>query len=431
MSTAAAITAGKPAAFRLGNRRFAVGLLWLDVQGKTRVAKAARAEAAKPGVKANLYATRNVDGIAQFGLAHTSDGLKPGAIAAAAALAARERGSWVGVFQIPTGWWFVSARDDLLMPDGDCFFADESAARLRLDEAIAEGGWRTVFAPKGWHEGASHSRLEQLLASARGPKLAATSTLGGGNLVKILAVAAICGGIFAAWQITTGLNEAAEREAAMEATRARLAREDAARLTLSQIAPPWETLANPGEVIDACNEAFKVVQPDTPGWAMTDITCRRNGGDYAAFWNWQRMFGTLDWLKSWIEANASMPVDGPHFVENGEKAYASVPLGDMAERGETDLMSATDAERILLSSAQAIGARAQLEGLRRVLPPAGIDPSDFVPPAFAPIGFNAEVVSLTGWNDLFNSMPGLIIDEIVLDASTGTYRIKGDIYVRN
>ena len=75
---------------------------------------------------------------------------KAGMPAFASCLANQQPGSWAGAFRLREGTVVTVVRDDLIVPDGDQFFSDETEARDRLLQEIGFGGLQRIYAPEAW-----------------------------------------------------------------------------------------------------------------------------------------------------------------------------------------------------------------------------------------------------------------------------------------
>src|ERR1700730_13440770 len=136
----------------VGRRPYAVGLYW-ENSPSGRVSQAAKEAARQPGQQADFYAVRagsKTGRIPQFGLSPTGAGHKIGLPVFAACLANQQPGSWAGAFRLREGTVITVVRDELIVPDGDQFFADESEARDRLLQEIGFGGLQRIYAPEAW-----------------------------------------------------------------------------------------------------------------------------------------------------------------------------------------------------------------------------------------------------------------------------------------
>ena len=89
------------------------------------------------------------------------------------------------MFQVADGYWFFSQREDLITPEGDCFYDDEAAARSRLQAAIDEGGWAHVYAPADWGMGETLD-VADILMLAKGPRVKTVNPLAGYMIPVVL-----------------------------------------------------------------------------------------------------------------------------------------------------------------------------------------------------------------------------------------------------
>src|SRR5580692_7596293 len=136
----------------VGRRPYAVGLYW-ENSPSGRVSQAAKEAARQPGQQAEFYAVRAGDKggrTPQFGLSPAGVGHKSGMPVFAACLANQQPGSWAGAFRLREGTVVTVVRDDLIVPDGDQFYLNESDARDRLLQEIGFGGLQRIYAPEAW-----------------------------------------------------------------------------------------------------------------------------------------------------------------------------------------------------------------------------------------------------------------------------------------
>lgn len=136
----------------VGRRQYASGLYW-ENSPSGRISQTAKEAARQPGAKADFYATRsgNKQGrVPQFGLAPATEGFRAGMPSLAGCLANQQPGAWIGAFRLREGTAVVVVRDDLIVPDGDLFFIDETDARDHLYQEMAVGGFQRIYAPEAW-----------------------------------------------------------------------------------------------------------------------------------------------------------------------------------------------------------------------------------------------------------------------------------------
>lgn len=325
----------------VGRRPYAVGLYW-ENSPSGRVAQTAKEAASQPGQQADFYAVRGggkTARVPQFGLGQSSAGHKSGMPVFAACLANQQGGSWVGAFRLREGVVITVVRDDLIVPDGDQFYLNESDARDRLLQEVGFGGLQRIFAPEAWAiPGADSMPLSLLLDERRDIRLQA---------VRIPKQTLVIGAVLAALLLVglgAGLYIQAEKEAEEKARQDALekAKLAAQRLLPSQMTfqaeypPPerkWEKTPLPLAVVEACRDGLSQVPAALAGWRLTDLRC----DGYALSVTWQHEIGF-----------AKAP---PKAIVNdtATSATLNIPLSHLAPRGHEDLLDSPEITRRYLA----------------------------------------------------------------------------------
>ncbi len=410
---------GHPRVFRIGRKTYALGLFWQVAADAAAAGREAKELASRKGTDADLYVVRVIDDNGQFGLTRSADAVPPRAVAAAAVIADYQRGSWIGVFPLGDGWWFVACRDDMILPDGDRFYSNEAEARDRFETSFAEGGWDHIYVPEGWHENAEKLPIEKILMPANGPRLIETNPFAA-RIKSILiiggAVLFLGGGsiIFALWGgdenpdvVRSDLHDKVQQVTVEQS---------------KQVTPPWYVIPATSEFLDACVSGMTEIDPNVPGWNLDRIVCRKRAVSY----RWERGNGSVSWFATWMSEQGDYD---PSYDIAGKDATVSVKLERQKSRGPEGIHTATEVTRHLLALAQSTETGTKL-GIPRV-PTRPVDaPDDWTPPDYAPMKFEITTPDLSAWRGVLSNIPGLLIDEIVFSADKGTYQVTGDIYVR-
>ena len=268
----------------IGRRRYAAGLYW-ENSPSGRVAQAAKEAAQQAGEGAAFFAVRsgNKDGrVPQFGLGQTAAGHKAGLPALAACLANQQHGAWAGGFRLREGSIVIVMRDDLIVPDGDQFYANESEARDRLLQEISFGGLQKVYAPESWAiSGADTMPISLLLNDRADVKLRPVAVPKNvfviGAVAATLLLLAVGGGFW--WQEYLAQQES--ERLAHEAQIKRFQDEINKNLPAGLQAAPkypdperkWEKAPRPMDVIRACQEGLAKVPAVALGWKLNVIKC--------------------------------------------------------------------------------------------------------------------------------------------------------------
>ncbi|MFA5041425.1 MAG: type 4b pilus protein PilO2, partial [Bdellovibrionales bacterium] len=309
----------------LGRYHYVVGLYWENSPGNGRVSQIAKEAARQPGQQADFYVIRpgSRDGrVPQFGLCSSEGGVvQPGMPVLAACLANQVPGSWAGAFRFGEGVAVVIVRDDLIVPDGDLFFHEESEARDRLIQEIGFGGLQTIYAPEGWSIPGADSIPLTLLLNDRADILLQQVSFPQKTKIFIAAgVVAAIAVIGVLWQVQK--KNAEQEMLAMEALRR--AQEAAAMPSLVKQLPPepkyerlWESAPAPMDVINACREGLSLIPSDVAGWTLASLSC--NGSSISLSWNRAR--------------GETAPPMGALVNDTGRTATKSVPLPPLKPRG--------------------------------------------------------------------------------------------------
>ena len=88
----------------------------------------------------------------QFGICVSSDGYKPSEFVAAPAVATAlaDQPSFVAVFKVDNGWWYICVRDDVILANGDMLYTSEEDARKQFMSMMMVPDWRLKIAPPEW-----------------------------------------------------------------------------------------------------------------------------------------------------------------------------------------------------------------------------------------------------------------------------------------
>lgn len=410
----------------VGRRFYAVGLYW-ENSPSGRVAQAAKEAASQPGQQADLYAVRGAgktERVPQFGLGQFSAGHKAGMPVFAGCLANQQGGSWVGAFRLREGTVVTVVRDDLIVPDGDQFYLNESDARDRLLQEIGFGGLQRIYAPEAWAiPGADSMPLSLLLDERRdvrlqGVRISKQTIVLGAVLAALLLI-----GISVAWYIQA--QEDAEEKAAHDALQK--AQSAAQKLLPTQLQsqkidypPPerkWEKRAPPLDVIENCRAGLAKVPFEVNGWKMNQLTCEGNSINVT----WQRTDGM------------TRPPPTASVIDAATSASASYSLPAVNPRGPQDLSDPNEITRRYLAQ--------NWPGTIGRLPddPPPPPPPNFTgnwnppPPPWVKRSFTLTVSELPGsLRTFFQDLPGAVVNSLSYAPGSGggggLWRIEGVIY---
>lgn len=418
---------GNPRVFRIGRKRFVIGLFWQVAENGRTVRKEARDLAHERGIQADLHLKRvkEQSGEAQFALARTSDGVARKAISAAAVLTDEvPQESWAGVFPLNDGWWYVRVRNNMILPQGDGFYDDETDARNRVRLDIADGGFERVFAPEGWEDNADHIDFERILAGARGPQVIdinpAKAHRGTLITVGLMAVSLLIG--WQGWSYYQSLNAADERQ---EEAREKFKENINKPKEKKEIPPPWHSRPMPSDVIYSCAQGMTKLSTNAPGFELEQIRC--NGRQARYYWQRQER-SNIRWIERWIERQHDYDVN---VNPAGETVTVNVPVEGGEPRQPEPIYPAKIVRNGLISLGQATDTNVRTGDVRRWEPPGRFDPQSYKRPNYATMAIEIQVSSVDDWVEILDDIPGLVINTVTWDHPSKSYEITGEVYVQS
>jgi len=436
-ATLSSLTEGQAKVFKIGRYRYAFGLHWQTPDDPKSMTKEAKRLARMDGFRADLYLERRKTA-PQFALGRSSEGLLAGAIGAAAVAAQALRGTsaWLGVFRLGDGFWFVSVRDDFVLPDGDCYYEDETEARTRFDREKRLGGWLRYYAPEDWMDGAEEVPVTQFLGLERGPTLCDVNPFD--KRFKTIATAALLLGAISVGLYTyyTTHKQAKTIAAATAST------EEINRLLASQrvaIMAPWADRPEPSKMVNACLNGMRHLPTSAPGYTFHSLACTSGGEVSSAF---ERDRGVAGWFDAWAKTLANQTVDGSNLSGEAEptgktgtiRVSITPPQARMASPGWTQqslgLYDIATAEKSIRETSQVMGDQLDLSALQRSKENVGTT-DKAIKPKWASTKFSIATRDPDAWATYFNNFPGVVVDGVRFDAGTSMWRIEGEIYVRS
>ena len=190
--------------FQIGSKTYAASLFWQPLQNRddpyTEINEAS--ENVLEG--ADLFCLKPGKS-PQFGLCVSYQGynkkMPVAAVTVATALA--DRTSFLAVFKVSNGWWYVCARNDIILSDGDMLFLNEEDAKEQFMSMLAVPDWGRKIAPAEWQiEETETLDLEYLLDRGIDEKLQKIHALRGVKLFVVIAAISIA----LIWLLSTLIN---------------------------------------------------------------------------------------------------------------------------------------------------------------------------------------------------------------------------------
>lgn len=407
----------------IGRRQYASGLYW-ENSPSGHVSQAARDAARQPGQHSDFYAVRagNKNGrVPQFALSQNAPGHVAGMPALAACIANAQPGSWAGAFTLREGTAIVVVRDDLIVPDGDLFFQDETEARDRLLQEMALGGLQRVYAPEPWGvPGADTMPVSLLLNDRADVKLRSITVSRRAVITTLVVVGLLSIALGIGWYIQDkeAKEEAARQEALAKLEQMRLAAQGIGNSGQAVYPKPerrWETLPSALRVIESCRAGLAQVPLVVAGWQMGSVKC--DGSTI-----------TVGWSRT---SGFSAPPPNTTASVTGSSSTMTVHLPALTPRGSETLIDSDVVTRRYLAQNWP-GSISRGTDDPPPPPPAGYTGKwSPPPPPWAKRSFNFTIPSLP-WAlpDFFSDMPGVVVNSLTLSSGNmnGSWTVEGVIY---
>lgn len=390
---------------------YAASLFWQPLLNENKPLPEVKEAAENILEGADLYVTRKGKS-SQFGLAASSQGFAPGLPSAAVSLISGLGNvtSFLGVFKVNTGWWYICFRNEVILSDGDTLFANEKDAKNQLIAMLAVPDWDIVFAPEEW-------AIEDTKADHLGPMLergiqARLAKINAGNDTIMLAVIVACFAVVL-WFGYSTLKDLffAQPEEPV------IAPVESEEPELPPEVKPWAELPNPRDVLSECYLGVqKVVQVVTPGWHLEGIVCSHMAGLVTS---WKRDMGRLTWIEQ------ALNVSGVKFSSrvlgrDGNTVMVSVPIGEITKLNSPPEYNEEDLVNTINDLNQTLGINIAL------FPKTWVSPrgTTYKMMTYTITSNNDPLI----WSDLLMKFSGLTVDSITYDINSSTWTYKGDIY---
>lgn len=351
----------------------------------------------------------------QFGLCVSYQGYKKKMPAAAVtvATALSDRSSFIAVFKVNNGWWYVCARNDIILSDGDMLFLNEEDAKEQFMSMLAVPDWGRKIAPAEWNiDETEPTFVEQLLERGIESKLQKVHALRGPKLFAVVAAV----GIIGVWLVSTLINSiflAPPKKPIIAPTPMK-------RIEPAPPPPepkPWENIQDPQSVMQKCFEATQqIVQIVTPGWKLEGITCTPT----SLVTSWKREIGRISWIDKALDSSG-VTFSSRSIAPNGNNIIVSVPITNIKTLNSPPEKNAVDLVNTLNDLFQAIQMPINMTTESWTSPQQNVYKS-------VKFSFNSNHDPLQ-WNDLLMKFSGLKINNIKYDINNHTWNYEGAIYV--
>ncbi len=352
----------------------------------------------------------------QFGLCTSYQGYKKKMPVAAVTIttALSDHSSFLGVFKVNNGWWYVCARNDIILSDGDMLFLNEEDAKEQFMSMLVVPDWGRKIAPAEWGiEETEQIDLTSLVEKGEIAYLQKIRALRGPKLFAVIAAVAV----IAIWLVSTLINSiflAPPKKPII------------APVPVKKLEPapppppepkPWESIPDPQAVLEKCYKATQdVVSIVVPGWKIEGITCTST----SLVTSWKREVGRLSWMDHALN-NSEVTFSSRAISAKGDNVVVSVPITDVKNLNSPPEKNGVDLVNTINDLFQAIQMSITMNTETWTSPQKNVYRS-------VKFNFKSNHDPLQ-WKDLLMNFSGLKINTIKYDINSRSWHYEGAIYV--
>ena len=340
----------------VGRNTYAVGLFWQPLQDVDDPISEIR-ETMESDERANLYAI-HYGRAPQYGIARSDKGHAEGQLVGSVAVldSLADKTSFVAVFEVEEGWWFLAARNDLLLPEEDVLYRTEKEAKDAFFSMMAVPDWGYKIAPASWNiDDAQEMRAEDLLKTGLQVRLYSLSAIRGTRvLLTIVALLLI---------VIGGIVYSIMFFADQEKSQPTIIEPIVPQATIQPIEPqreeekPWEKLVSVPEFLEKCwISSYQLKTMDIPGWTLNQIVCTPKGISTG----WRKGDKTrIAWLETALRDQYKIKGE-VQVNETATEATIEIPFTDLPLAASTPMYSIQKLRRELTDISQALSMSIQM-----------------------------------------------------------------------
>ena len=348
----------------------------------------------------------------QFGICVSADGYKTGEYVAAPAVATAlaDQPSFVAVFKVDNGWWYVCVRDDVILANGDMLYTSEEDAKNQFMSMLMVPDWRLKIAPPEWGiEDTLYPSLSDLIQRGSRVKLQRIQ-IRSKTFYMIVAMVAFVA-LFLAYKLFLMLFETPTAPVIIPVQPKIVA--------TPEVPPepkPWENLPVQSTLMQRCHDnTMDLIRILPPGWHIGDISCTLNSVSTA----WTREMGRVSIIDTALNSSG-IEFSARSVSSDGNKVMAAVPMGAIETESSEPAFNMVDLKNILNDFFQSIGQSIGLSDYTYTSPQQNVYRS--VKFKFSS-NYNPRI-----WSNILTKFSGLEINSIKYNPATGVWDYEGAIY---
>ena len=349
----------------------------------------------------------------QFGICVSADGYKNGENVAASTVASAlaDQPSFVAVFKVDTGWWYVCVRDEVILANGDMLYLSEEDAKKQFMNMLMVPDWHLKIAPPEWGlEDTIYPNLDEIME--RGARVKLQHINNNGKIFYLVVGLAGLVVLYLLYKLLAYIFAPAAPVPVVAPVKP---------MPVEKPAPPpepkpWEKIPSPSAFMKNCHlNVLTLVKILPPGWTIGDVSCSLS----SVSTSWNRDYGriyTVDKALTESGVNFSARSISPE----GNRVMAAVAMGNIPTENSEPNKNLVNLKNTLNNLFQSIQQPVNFSDYTYTSPQQKV---------YRAIKFkftstyNPEI-----WSGLLTDFSGLEINSIQYSPANGVWSYEGAIY---
>lgn len=397
--------------FRVDGVEYAAGLFWQSLQNQNDPLPEVIESSQGVLEGADLYCVKKGK-TPQFGICVSVDGYHSNENVAApnVATALADQPSFVAVFKVDGGWWYVCVRDEVILANGDMLYLSEEDAKKQFMNMLMVPDWHLKIAPPEWGlEDTIYPNLGDILERGSKIKLQKIDTKGQMFYIIVGLVGLIA--LYFLYKFLMFL---------FEPTPAPVITPVQPTVTQRQEEPPepkpWEQIPSPHEIMKNCHlNTLNLVKILPPGWTISSINCSMSGINTS----WTRQFGRIYTVDKALN-DSGINFSARSISDDGNHVMAAIAMDKINIENSEPNKNPTEIRNMMNNLFQSIDQTISMSDYTYTSPKQKVYKA--IKFKFSS-GYNPQI-----WSNLLTDFSGLEINSIQYDPASGVWSYEGAIY---
>ncbi len=395
----------------VGGVEYATSLFWQSLQNQDNPQPEVIESSQGVLEGADLYCIKKGK-TPQFGICVSADGYKQSEFVAAPAVATAlaDQPSFVAVFKVDNGWWYICVRDDVILANGDMLYKNEEDAKKQFMSMLMVPDWRLKIAPPEWGiEETLYPTLTDIMQRGSRVKLQKIDTKGKTFYIVAAVVAFVV--LYLVYKLFMMLFSAPPKPVVVP-----IQPKVVAQPEVPPEPKPWENLPQQDVYMQRCYaNVLSLVKIMPPGWNIGLVNCSLSSTSTS----WGREFGRISTIDKAL-SESGVNLSGRSIAPDGNMAMAAISMGEIATENSEPTKNMVDLKNILNNFFQSIGQTVELSDYTYTSPQQNV----YFSVKFKFMSnYNPRI-----WSNLLTKFSGLEMNTIQYNPANGVWSYEGAIY---